>query len=315
MQQIDPIDYGFLPRNPPPAMLERLEWPLDRLPKRRLQPIDLRSIRPVIHLAHRTTYPLVLPDRVILDHEIVLVLRGEGELVTESFVQSFVPGDLLVIPPYVPHRFVGRAEQFEHIAVHFDLTSPGSDLSDLQAREPCSVLLDDGSTLDAHDRVANWDPRRGRLESLVRNWADDTRLGTLKAEAALLDVVTSLIRVPPQERPVAVNVDRRIERALLEIERRLGEPPSVDELAQGADLGVSRFTRLFRERVGEPPAAYVNRVRLSRARQLLEDTETPVKAIALACGYRDPAHFSRAFFAKHGLWPSQQRQHARQSPR
>jgi AraC-like DNA-binding protein len=315
MQPTGPIDFGFLARNPPPSMLERLDWPLDRLPERQIQSIDLRIIRPSIHLAHRTTFPLTIPDRVILDHEMVLVIRGEGELVTASSVQRFAPGDLLVIPPYVPHRFTGRGERFEHIAVHFDLTPNGSDLADLQTRERYSVLFDDGSTLDLHDRVANLDPRRLRLESLVRYWAEDTRLGTLKAESALLDVVASLIRVPLQDRPMLTRVDRRIERALLEIERRLGEPPSVDELAHGADLGVSRFTRLFRERVGEPPAAYVNRRRLNHARQLLEETESPVKAIALACGFRDPAHFSRAFFAKHGMWPSQKRQQARQSPR
>ena len=80
-------------------MLERLEWPLDRKPERQPQRIDLRSIRPVIHLAHRVAYPLVLPDRVIFDHEMVLVLQGEGELLTESSVHSFAPGDLLLIPP------------------------------------------------------------------------------------------------------------------------------------------------------------------------------------------------------------------------
>jgi hypothetical protein len=92
-------------------MLERLEWPLSSGPQRRPQRIDLRGIRPVIHLAHRVTYPLVLPERVIFDYEIVLVLRGEGEFLTECSVQSFAPGDLLVIPPYVPHRFAGLVSQ------------------------------------------------------------------------------------------------------------------------------------------------------------------------------------------------------------
>ena len=315
MQPSNHSDWGFLPRNPPPSMLERLEWPLDKLPNRRPQLIDLRSIRPVIHLAHRTTYPLVLPDRVVLDHEIVLVLRGEGQLVSESSVQRFAPGDLLVIPPHVPHRFAGRARQFEHIAIHFNLTSYGRTLTDLQTLEPYQVLLDGGSTLSLHDFVSDVDPRRARLERLVRNWAEDTQLGTLKAEAALMDVVTSLVRVPQRERALAATADERIERALAEIERRLGEAPSVDELARAADLGISRFTRLFRERVGEAPAAYVRHMRLSRARELLEDTETPVKTIAFACGFRDPAHFSHAFFATHGVWPTEQRMQAKRDRR
>jgi AraC family transcriptional regulator of arabinose operon len=314
MQRFGQIEYGFLPRNPPLATLEQ-QWPLAKAPQRRPQWIDLRSIRPVIHMAHRTTSPLALPDRLIYDHEIVFVLRGDGDLLSESGVQSFAPGDLLVILPFVPHRFTSRARQFEHIDVHFDLTSQSPTFPDLDAREPYQVLLDGGSTLRLRDHVANVDSRRGRLEQLVRNWAEDTHLGTLKAETALMEVVTSLLLVPHGEPPRPAAADERIERVLAEIERHLGEPPSVAVLARSANLGVSRFTRLFRERVGESPAAYVRRVRLNRAREILETTETPVKAIAFACGFRDAAHFSHAFFAMHGVWPTQQRQLATQARR
>ena len=245
---------------------------------------------------------------MILDHELVFVLRGEGELSTASSVQSFAPGDLLLIPPYVPHRFVGLAQQCEHIAVHFDLTIAGT--ADLGQREPYEVLLDEGSTLKTHEHVTDTDPRRGRLERLVRLWAENTPLGTLRAEAALMEVVTSLLCIPHAGPPVPENLDERIEYALVEIEHRLGDPLSVDELARRVELGVSQFARVFREQVGEPPAAYVRRVRLSRARELLEDTETPVKAIAFACGFRDAAHFSRTYFATQGVWPSQHRRQA-----
>lgn len=309
MQPVSHFEYGFLPRNPPPAMLEQL-WPLGKIPERRPQRIDLRSIRPVIHLAHRTTSALIRPDRLIYDHEIVFVLHGEGDLQTELGVQSFAPGDLLVISPFVPHRFTGRTRQFEHIDVHFDLASQFPVYPDLYAREPYEILFESGSTLRLHDHVASADPRGGRLEQLVRHWAEDTRLGTLKAETALMEILASLIFFPHGEQPQPASVDKRIERALAEIDRRLGKPPSVVELARGANLGVSRFTRLFREGVGESPAAYIRRVRLNRAREILENTETPVKAIAFACGFRDAAHFSHAFFAMHGVWPTQQRQQA-----
>jgi AraC-like DNA-binding protein len=309
------IVIGFLPRNPQPRTLERTEWPLDRIPARRRQRINLPSIRPVIHLAHRLKQPLLTPARVILDHELVFVLRGEGELSTESSVQSFAPGDLLLIPPYVPHCFAGRARQFDHIAVHFDLTTHVPGIADLGKREPYEVLLDEGSTLKSYEHVTDVDPRRGRLERLVRDWAENTPFGTLKAEAALMEVVTSLLCVPYAEPPVAENLDGRIEHALAEIEQRLGEPLGVDDLARGVELGVSQFARMFRARVGEPPAAYVRRVRLSRARELLEDTETPIKAIAFACGFRDAAHFSRTFFATQGVWPSQHRRQAVQARR
>jgi AraC-like DNA-binding protein len=244
---------------------------------------------------------------VILDHELVLVLRGDGEFLTDSCARSFAPGDLILIPPCVPHRFAGRARHFEHIAVHFDLTVHFLNSTELRERKPYAVFINEGLTLSPHEHVADVDPRRSQLERLVRHWADNTPLGTLKAEAALMEVVTSLLHVPHPESPVRAPMDARIERALAEIARHLAEPLRVEELARAVKLGITQFTRLFREQVGEPPAAYQRRLRLRRARELLEEREISVKAVAFACGYRNSAHFSRAYFATYGQWPTQQR--------
>jgi len=123
-----------------------------------------------------------------------------------------------------------------------------------------------------------------------------------------MDVVASLIRIPGVER--ASTADPRIERSLTAIERRLAEPITVAELASLSDLGASQFSRLFCLQVGESPASYIRRRRLEHARQLLDDTETPVNSIAVSCGFRSAAHFSRTFFLAYGAWPSQHRQSA-----
>jgi transcriptional regulator GlxA family with amidase domain len=60
----------------------------------------------------------------------------------------------------------------------------------------------------------------------------------------------------------------------------------------------------------ETPAAYMRRLRTNRARTLLEQTDLPVKAIALANGFRDAAHFSRTFFKLFGSWPTEYRRAA-----
>ncbi|MCF0253576.1 MAG: helix-turn-helix domain-containing protein [Duodenibacillus sp.] len=74
------------------------------------------------------------------------------------------------------------------------------------------------------------------------------------------------------------------------------------------ELGVSarHLTKVFRE-AGSAPAAALMDVRLERARvELLEPHRAaePVAAIALGCGFRSGAHFSRAFKGKYGITPS-----------
>jgi AraC family transcriptional regulator, regulatory protein of adaptative response / methylphosphotriester-DNA alkyltransferase methyltransferase len=51
----------------------------------------------------------------------------------------------------------------------------------------------------------------------------------------------------------------------------------------------------------------LQRVRMTRAAELLRDRTLPVAAVARAVGYRQPAQFSKAFRRHHGRPPSQLR--------
>jgi AraC family transcriptional regulator of adaptative response / methylphosphotriester-DNA alkyltransferase methyltransferase len=53
--------------------------------------------------------------------------------------------------------------------------------------------------------------------------------------------------------------------------------------------------------------AELQRVRMSRAAELLHDGQTPVSAVARSVGYRQPAQFSKAFRRHHGRPPSELR--------
>jgi AraC-like DNA-binding protein len=83
---------------------------------------------------------------------------------------------------------------------------------------------------------------------------------------------------------------------------RLVDPPSLGELA--ALVGTSRFAllRAFRARYGLPPHAYLNQLRVRRARTLL-DEGTPAAAVAVAVGFADQSHLSRHFRRLVGLAP------------
>jgi AraC family transcriptional regulator of adaptative response / methylphosphotriester-DNA alkyltransferase methyltransferase len=54
----------------------------------------------------------------------------------------------------------------------------------------------------------------------------------------------------------------------------------------------------------------LQRVRMTRAAELLRDDRLPVGAVARAVGYRQPAQFSKAFRRHHGRPPSELRETA-----
>lgn len=93
-----------------------------------------------------------------------------------------------------------------------------------------------------------------------------------------------------------------------EVRQRLDEAVALrlDYGALAAEFGMAESTlrRRFREATGVALHTYVLQRRIGRARDLLGDTDLPVRAVALQLGYHDVYFFSRQFAATVGVPPS-----------
>lgn len=85
---------------------------------------------------------------------------------------------------------------------------------------------------------------------------------------------------------------RRVDRHLRE---NLEHSIRMSELAREVKLSVSHFCRAFKKSFGETPHAYLLRLRLDLARELMLTTGEPLSQIALSCGLADQAHLSKLF--------------------
>lgn len=95
--------------------------------------------------------------------------------------------------------------------------------------------------------------------------------------------------------------------AILGVQRRMdtdfADPLPVAMLAAGAGMSERSFLRRFLRATGMSPAAYLQRLRVEKARGALERGGESTAGIAWAVGYRDVSAFSRAFKAVTGLSP------------
>jgi AraC family transcriptional regulator len=80
-------------------------------------------------------------------------------------------------------------------------------------------------------------------------------------------------------------------------------PSSLDEMAAAAQVSPGHLARLFRQRFGTGPVAAVELIRLARAATLLQRSSLTVGAVAEACGFANPFHFSRRFRTAYGVPP------------
>jgi transcriptional regulator GlxA family with amidase domain len=79
---------------------------------------------------------------------------------------------------------------------------------------------------------------------------------------------------------------------------------SVSALADRACLSERHFARAFKAETGLTPAAYVERLRVERARLALESSTTPIETIAAQCGFGSVETLRRSFARRLGVSPS-----------
>ena len=89
--------------------------------------------------------------------------------------------------------------------------------------------------------------------------------------------------------------DAFIRRAEDRIHEIYAQDINLDDLAR--DLGMSRrnFIRRFKEATGESPRTYIQKLRVTVARQLLEEEHKTVQEISSSVGYDDVAFFREVF--------------------
>ena len=109
-------------------------------------------------------------------------------------------------------------------------------------------------------------------------------------------------------------MDRRGFHVKQKLSQYLGRSWSVEEMAEEVGMSASHFQHLFKEEIGITPKAYLQSLRLEKARELLADSNRflLIKEIALQVGLLNASHFTSAFKAKFGVSPSKFRdQHAK----
>lgn len=86
------------------------------------------------------------------------------------------------------------------------------------------------------------------------------------------------------------------------LERRLDQSLAIDDVADVAKQTRSNFPRVFRRTIGMSPHQYIMRLRLRRARRLMEQG-CPLAEVAVATGFSDQSHLTNWLRRIYGTTP------------
>ena len=125
-------------------------------------------------------------------------------------------------------------------------------------------------------------------------------------ESWLGEICTNLRRILRHERTDSTM--NLTEQAKAYIEEHYKESDlSAETLCHELNVSAAYFSTIFKKEVGLSFVAYLTKVRLERAIELLRTTEDKTYVIAEAVGYAEPNYFSYVFKKQYGISPSKYR--------
>jgi AraC-like DNA-binding protein len=146
------------------------------------------------------------------------------------------------------------------------------------------------------------------FDQLETEIQDVTATGEYRAGRTAYEILTRAAWGGLPE-PSEGRTERIVARCLRLIQDRYTENDfTVDRLARELNIHRSSLARMFARSVGLPLSDYIRRLRIRRAISLLKDSEKTIREIAFACGFTDPAYFSRCLSTELGENPKKIRE-------
>lgn len=129
----------------------------------------------------------------------------------------------------------------------------------------------------------------------------------LIARLAIPPAVTSTLSGTVGENRAIQAVDIRVRLTIEFMQSNLEKRMALGELARLVGLSDSRFRHLFTAETGISPKACLRKLRLDRAKLLLDEDALTIDQIALRVGWQHRSHFERRFKQLYGITPAQYR--------
>ncbi|MFC6632293.1 AraC family transcriptional regulator [Microbulbifer taiwanensis] len=240
----------------------------------------------------------------VAHHTLSLYLRGgygTRRLDGRNSGRGFgAPDKLCLMPATQDSEWeVGQYQEFVHLYIsdaglrHFALESFDCDPRRVQLPD---LTFFENPQINAACRVLLHTPWVAGGERLLLQQGAYELMGQL---------IRSYVKPNGLTGPLKGGLSRRQYNAVRDhIQAHFGEALNLDALAQTAGLSRFHFARMFKISTGLTPHQYVNKVRVERGRELLEQGSAQVEVAGL-CGFAHQSHFAAHFKRHFGVTPGQ----------
>ncbi len=245
------------------------------------------------------------------EFEITIVISGSGRRVTDDFIEPFQEGEIVIIPPNIPHGWIydkalcdsdGMKEnacwQFNNN--YFDKLS--------QFSPEFNVVIDFYRNLNQCIKVTNNTAEHVRKLLLdFPNQTEPEGSMTLLKTLYLVNYSGDYRFIGEKEfQGVKIHKNQKRLQAIYKyIVENYHRKITLNEIASVASMNKTAFCLFFKRARNQPFASYLIDFRLQMACTMLSRTDKNISDISYAVGFGDTPYFNRVFKRKYGMSPSQ----------
>lgn len=248
------------------------------------------------------------------EYELTYIVKGRGKRLVGDSIETFGPGDFVLLGPGLPHVWVSDKET-DQLAVAIVIQFSSTFASTLLSFPEMSSL---GSLFKK--------AQLGLSIPVTRRWRPEKKMQSITGQSAgcslilLLELLQELGNkkfrqlASSQYRLLKTGNDgKRIQKVLKFIQDHYRDRISVPQAAALLHLSDSAFCKYFKRSMGKTFSDYVNDIRITQAASLLVETDLSVAAVASDCGFENMSYFNRVFLLKRNIQPNKFRDMRREN--
>lgn len=213
--------------------------------------------------------------------EFVYCTGGKGAFVFDDFTMEYQEGDVVIIPPHIPHSNSG-SEGFCNI--HINMLNPK-----LTLKTPALI----------HDDVNKFILNAFSASFFHFNRETRQRAALLSAYGDIISCYIVSNREETLHSEVVEDIESEIIRSYNDCNFEL------DKYLHSLPFSYDYLRKLFRKEIGITPHQYLRDKRLQTAAETLslDCGKSNIHEVARMCGFREALYFSRMFRKKYGVSP------------
>lgn len=237
----------------------------------------------------------ITPEHTHPAYMFVLTFNDRMETALHGRVHGSRPGSVFALSPGVPHQELPSDEPPRYLCVMIEPRFFARQYRSYSRAKPRFL----GESFPAGQDLLPL-LKRFMIEADSDMQGSDAVREALSVEICH-SIIRSFLRVPARKDRVSDRVE--VNRVVEHLHGRLDEKVTVESLAAIARLSPSHFTRVFRTETGKAPMAYVQGLRLERAKKLLLAGDRTISEIALECGFGSSSYLSTCFHKQYRMTP------------